>query len=493
MALDHSDALKDLEVERFGRIHVGGEWRDPGDALPVIDPATAKEIGKVGQASDRDVDDAVTAARDGLKAWRALSTNKRRACIEKLAALVKEHERELARIESLNMGMPQAVARGFGVKACYRNLEYFASWMDKMYGEVVPLVGQSEGHLDYTRREPYGVVAVITPWNTPLLFVGSKVGPALATGNAVVLKPSELGSWTSVRFMELAEQAGIPKGVLSVVTGDGRVGKALCEHSGVDKVTFTGGLDTAKHVMAAAATHVTPIALELGGKSPNIIFEDADLSKACMGSALGCFALTGQACAAGSRLFVQASVLDQVVEQLKGFASGLPIGDPLQKMTVIGPLVAERQLERVMGFIERGKKSGAELVAGGDRPGGDLSDGYFVKPTIFKGAPADAEMMTEEIFGPVLNIQPFEKVDEVIEWANDTPYGLAAGLWTRDVSRAHKVAHALEAGVIWVNSWGTIPNSVPFGGYKRSGFGREGGRNVLEEFTQVKNVYLDLG
>ncbi len=493
MTIDHGKIIDELDVSRFGRVFVAGEWREAVDAHPVVDPATGQEIGHVGQSSAQDVNDAVAAARSGFLKWRAMSTNKRRACVLKLAALVQEHERELSKLESLDVGLPVTVARNFGVKACYRNLEYFASWMDKIYGEVVPLTGQSEGHFDYTRREPFGVVAVITPWNTPMLFYGSKVGPALATGNAVVLKPSELASWSALRFAELAQQAGFPEGVISVVTGDGRVGQQLCEHPGVDLISFTGGFPTAQKVMVAASKNCTEVALELGGKSPNIIFDDANLAKACMGSALGCFALTGQACAAASRLFVQESVFDEVLGQLKSFASGLPVGDPQLKTNIIGPLVAQRQLDRVMGFIERGKASGAEVIAGGERVNGELASGFFVQPTIFSGADRGSEMMREEIFGPVLNVQSFKRVDEVVEWANDSEYGLAAGLWTKDVNRAHKVAHALEAGVVWVNCWGTVPNAAPFGGYKRSGIGREGGRDALSAFTQVKNIFMDLG
>ncbi len=493
MPIDHGQAIQELNVARFSKIYVNGEWRDTSDHYPVTDPATGGEIGKIAQATAKDVDDAVKAAREGYKAWRKLSINKRRDCILKLAALVEQNEQELARLESLNMGMPLQVAKSFAVKACYRNLEYFAGWMDKLYGEVVPLTGQSEGHFDYTLREPYGVVAVVIPWNTPMLFLGSKAGPALCTGNAVVIKPSELASYTALRFAELAHEAGFPKGVVNVITGDGKVGGMLCEHPGVDKVTFTGGGETAKHVLAAAAKTLKPVALELGGKSPNIILKDANPTKATMGSVFGCFALTGQACAAGSRVYVEEPLYETMVKNFASFSKGLAVGDPLSKGTIVGPLVAKRQVERVMGFIERGKKSGAKLAYGGERlESGDLAKGNFVQPTIFQEAPIDAEMAKEEIFGPVMNVWPFKKLDEVVEWANDSKYGLAAGVWTSDITKAHKVAHALEAGIVWINTWGTIPNSAPFGGYKQSGFGREGGKNVLEEFTQVKNVYVDL-
>ncbi|MCB0221463.1 MAG: aldehyde dehydrogenase [Chrysiogenetes bacterium] len=492
MSIDHSETVKELNVARFNRIWIGGEWRACKDALPVVDPAMGAQIGTVGQATPQDVDDAVAAARAGFKAWRALSTNKRRECILKLAALVQGNEKELCELESLNMGMPLQVSKSFAIKACYRNLEYFASWMDKIYGEVVPLTGQSEGHFSYNLRDPYGVVAVIIPWNTPMLFLGSKLGPALATGNSVVLKPSELASWTSLRFAELAEQAGFPRGVINVVTGDGSVGGALCEHPGVDKITFTGGGPTARRVMASAAKNLKPVALELGGKSPNIIFKDANMGKATMGSLIGCFALTGQACAAGTRVYVEEPIYETMVNNFKNMLKSLAVGDPLSKGTIIGPLVSKAQLDRVMGFIEGGKKSGAKLIAGGGRKDGKLAEGFFVEPTIFAEADPSCEMAREEIFGPVMNVWPFEKVDEVIEWANNTPYGLAAGVWTSDVNRAHKVARALEAGIVWVNGWGTIPNAAPFGGYKQSGIGREGGHNVLEEFTQVKNVYMEL-
>ncbi len=493
MAIDHSQVATELKVERFCRVYINGAWHDTAEALPVIDPSTGQEIGSVGQATPAQVDEAVAAAREGFKVWRRMSTNKRRACILRLAALVQQHEQDLCQLESLNMGMPVQVAKAFGIKACYRNLEYFAGWMDKIYGEVVPLTGSSEGNLNYTRREPYGVVAVVIPWNTPMLFLGSKVGPALATGNAVVIKPSELGSWTALRFMELVQEADFPNGVINLITGDGGIGKALCEHPGVDKITFTGGGPTARHVLAAAAKNLKPVSLELGGKSPNIIFKDANVAKAAMGSAMGCFALTGQACVASTRVYIEEDIYDTMVEQFTSFGQGVSVGDPLSRGTIIGPLVAERQLERVMGFIERGKTSGATLVTGGERiEDADLRHGYFVQPTIFKEAPADSEMMREEIFGPVMNVFPFKSVDEVVGWANDSEYGLAAGVWTQDIGKAHKVAHALEAGMVWINSWGVIPNSAPFGGYKQSGIGREGGRNALEEFTQVKNIYVNL-
>ena len=489
MTIDHSAAIQELDVARFNRIFINNEWRECAGTVPVIDPSTELQSGAIGNATAEDVDDAVVAAREGFRVWRKMSTNKRRACLLKMAALIKKHEKEFARLESLNMGMPLQAAESFVVKACYRNLEYFASWMDKIYGEVVPMSGQSEGHFNYTKREPYGVISVIIPWNTPLLFIGSKVGPALATGNSVILKPSEVASWTSLRFAELVQEAGFPAGVINVITGDAGTGKALCGHTGIDKITFTGGGETAKHVLAASAHNLKPVSLELGGKSPNIIMKDANLGKASMGAALGCFALTGQACAASSRVFIQEEAYDEMVKRIAGVAKNLVIGDPLDKASILGPLSSAGQYDRVMGYIEQGKSSGAKLTYGGGKIG---SIGYFVEPTIFQGADPASPMAREEIFGPVMNIWPFKKLDDVLEQANDTEYGLAAGIWTSDINNVHKAANALEAGIIWANSWAKIPNATPFGGFKQSGIGREGGTNVLEEFTQVKSVYIEL-
>lgn len=439
------------------------------------------------------MDAAVDAARRAYPAWRSFSPTKRRDLLLDLARLARDARSEIAHLESLDTGMPLMVSQRLAAAAMRRNLEYYAGWAERLYGDVIPV---GEDAFDYTRREPYGVVGTIIPWNTPALFCGGKVGAALACGNSVVLKPSPWGSLTSLRFAELAQEAGIPPGVVNVVTGGSEAGRALVEHRGVDALSFTGSTATGRQVMQSAAARVKHVHLELGGKSPNIVFADADLDRAAFSAALGCFGLSGQACAAGTRLLVEDAVAADLTKAVEERSRDLAVGDPLDPSTLLGPLVAAPQLERVLGYIERGKQE-AKLVSGGDRLGvaeiGErLASGYFVPPTIFADCRNDMTICREEIFGPVLSVLTFGSESEAIAIANDTEYGLAAGVWTRDLARAHRVAARLEAGTVWINSYGNLPNAAPFGGYKGSGFGRDGGREALSEYSQVKNVYVDL-
>jgi acyl-CoA reductase-like NAD-dependent aldehyde dehydrogenase len=487
MAFDHSGIIEEVGASAPGRILIDGEWLEVEDRLPVVDPSTGVAFSTIAQSTEAQVDDAVAAARKAYPQWRTFSPGKRRGVLLKLVDLTEKHGPEIDKLVSLEMGAPVQMTARLGTKSLRRNLEYFVGWIDKFGGDLVPVARA----FDYAIREPLGVVGLIIPWNVPLMFLGSKLGPALAMGNTVVLKPSELASKAVLRWAELLDDAGIPRGVVNVVTGDGQVGAMLASHPGLDKIAFTGSTATGRKVAQAAAANLTPVSLELGGKSPSIIFKDTNTTKAAMQTALGIFAMSGQTCAACSRVFVEEPIYEEMLDRLTSLSKVLKVGDPLRKSTVLGPLVAERQIDRVMDYIESGKQ-GARLVTGGDRLGGDLSDGYFLPPTIFADVDNQSRIAQEEIFGPVLATAPFSTLDEVIALANDTRYGLAAGIWTDNIHTALKTAHALDAGVIWINNYGTLPPGAPFGGYKGSGYGRDGGKDVLLEYTQAKNVYIDL-
>ncbi len=481
--------LRELELPE-PRLLVGGELGPAeGDAtFASLDPATATELARIPQASARDVDRAVGAARKAFDDtdWRHDLRLRKRVLLD-LSRLAERDRERFALLDILDVGMVGAVARRFGARALVRNLEYFATWTDKIYGEVVPV--PSGRVLDYTRREPYGVVAAVYAWNTPSLFLGSKVGPCLAAGNTIVLKPSELGSLSALHFARLCQEAGVPPGVVNVVTGGPEVGEALVGHPGVDKVTFTGGTEGGRRVQATAAARLTPVHLELGGKSPHVVLADADLDRALGAVIAGAFLLSGQACAAGTRLLLDRAVHDPFLERLVGAVKGLRVGDPLDPEVLLGPLISERQLDRVRGLVEAGRAEGAELLVGGEPIDGP---GYFFAPTVFGRVGSPMRIAREEIFGPVLSVFAVDGLEDAIRVANDTPYGLAAGIWTRDLRAAHRFAEAVRAGTVWINQYGSISHTAPFGGMGRSGYGREGGHEALLEYTQVKNVSADL-
>jgi acyl-CoA reductase-like NAD-dependent aldehyde dehydrogenase len=462
-----------------------------GKTFATVDPSTGEAITQVAQAGQEDIDRAVAAARRALAGpWGQLPATERGRLIGRLAELVAEHADELAQIESIDNGKPATYALAGDLALTIDQYRYFSGWPTKIAGETLPSAFP-DMHL-YTRREPVGVVGAIVPWNFPLTLATWKVAPALAAGCTVVLKPAEQTPLTALRLGELALEAGIPPGVLNVVPGFGDAGQALVRHPGVDKISFTGSTEVGMEIAREAAATLKPVTLELGGKSPNIIFDDADLSTAAAGAAAAIFFNTGQVCSAGSRLLVQRAVYDEVIDTIVGEARKLQLGPGLNPATTLGPVVSDEQLSRVTGYIDRGVNEGASLVIGGHRANGDLAKGYFVEPTVLADVADDATVVREEIFGPVLVAQAFDSLEELARRANATSYGLAAGVWTTDVRKAHKFAALLEAGTIWVNCFNYFDAVAPFGGYKRSGYGRDNGRAALEGYLKTKTVWTNL-
>jgi phenylacetaldehyde dehydrogenase len=479
------------------KLLIDGEWVEAasGRTFETIDPATEEVLAEVAHGDAEDVERAVRAARRAFaygSEWRRMTPSDRGRLLHRIGDLILEHADELATLESMDNGKPRAIARVADVALAADLFHYMAGWATKLEGATIPISGVTAPGAQfhaYTLREPVGVVGQIIPWNFPLLMAAWKLGPVLACGCTVVLKPAEQTPLSALRMGELIQEAGLPAGVLNIVTGFGDAGAAIAAHPGVDKVAFTGSTEVGKKIVQAAAGNLKKVTLELGGKSPQIVMNDADLEVAIPGAANAIFFNHGQCCCAGSRLYAEAGVFDDVVAGVAEEASKIRLGRGLDADTQMGPLVSDEQLTRVCGFLDSGIAEGARVVAGGHRAG---ERGYFVEPTVLVDTTPDMKVVREEIFGPVVSAMPFTDHEHVLPAANETNFGLAAGIWTRDVSHAHRIAAELQAGTVWVNTYNVFDAALPFGGFKESGWGREMGREVLDNYLETKAVCIQL-
>jgi aldehyde dehydrogenase (NAD+) len=477
-----------------GEIFVAGKWQAPssGETYRPVNPANEDLLTPVGKGDERDIDAAVSAARKAFDEgpWPRMSPHERGRIVWKLGDLIQANLDEMAKLESQCTGKTMFDSGKVEIPFAAEVFRYFAGWASKIHGETLPL---RETAFTFTLRHPVGVIGAIVPWNFPFLLSSWKLAPALAAGNTVVIKPASQTPYTALRFAELCQEAGLPEGVLNVVTGPGgKVGMAMVRDPRVDKIAFTGSTEVGKQIMREAAGTLKRLSLELGGKSPNIVFADADMEAAARGAMTGIFYNKGEVCAAGSRLFVEAKIHDEFMSKLTDKVKTLKVGDPMDKSTRMGPVVSKAQMETVLSYIESGKQEGAQLVAGGARANVGGGKGFYVEPTIFDGVSNTMKIAREEIFGPVLSVIPFKSVEEGIAQGNATTYGLAAAVWTRDVSKALKAARAIRAGTVWVNAYNLFDAALPFGGFKESGFGREMGSAGLDHYTEVKTVWVDL-
>ncbi len=470
---------------------INGKWVGAvsGKTFPTYNPATGDVLAHVAEGDKEDINRAVAAARSAFQKgspWKKLTPSERGRLMWKLADLLEKRNEEFAQLESLDQGKPLTIARVADVPISVDQLRYYAGWATKIEGNTIPISAHGGQFLAYTLREPVGVVGQIIPWNFPLVMATLKLGPALATGCTVVLKPAEQTPLTALLLGELIQEAGFPDGVVNIVTGYGETaGAALAAHPNVDKIAFTGSTEVGKLIVHAATGNLKKVSLELGGKSPNIVFQDAEIDSAIPGAANAIFFNQGQVCCAGSRLYVEDKQFDKVVDGVSQLASKIRIGPGMEPTSQMGPLVSEEQLNRVCSYIQSGFSEGAKATAGGSREG---DKGYFVKPTVLVNTNEKMKVVREEIFGPVVTVMPFSDVDDLVAKANDTQFGLAAAVWTRDIKKAHRIASELRAGTVWINCYGVLDSAMPFGGYKQSGWGREMGHQMLELYTEVKSV-----
>jgi phenylacetaldehyde dehydrogenase len=497
MAVSEHMLQVDDRVQSFlsspGKLLIDGEWVEAasGKTFETINPATEERLAEVAHGDAEDINRAVRAARrafDPDGPWRRMSPSARGKLIWRIGDLIEEHADVLAQLESLDNGKPVGIARMADVALAADLFHYMSGWPTKILGDVTPISAPGQ-YLSYTLREPVGVVGQIIPWNFPLLMAAWKLGPVLACGCTVVLKPAEQTPLSALYLGELLLEAGLPAGVVNIVTGFGEAGAALAAHDDVDKVAFTGSTEVGKLIVKAAAGNLKKVSLELGGKSPNVVFSDANIDEAIVGAANGIFFNHGQCCNAGSRLYIQSSKFDDVVAGVAEQAKKITVGNGMDPSTQMGPLISDEQFGKVLGYLQSGKDAGAETVIGGGRSG---DRGYFVEPTILTNTSGDMSVVREEIFGPVVCAMPFDDPDEILPVANDTNYGLAAGVFTRDITKAHRMAARLRAGTVWVNTYHVFDAAQPFGGYKESGWGREMGHQVLENYLETKAVCVSL-
>jgi aldehyde dehydrogenase (NAD+) len=490
------EATAVIKALKPGKLFIDGRYENAtsGETIQVINPATGEKLTTVPDASAEDIDRAVRSARRTFESgvWRNVKVSEREKIIWRIGELIEKNKEEIGMLESLNNGKTFREALRGDVPPSWDIFYYYAGWARKIYGETIPVDGD---YLNYTLREPVGVVGMITAWNYPMLLAAWKVAPALATGCSMVIKPSEMTPLTTFKLAEYCLEAGVPEGVVNVVTGYGHTaGEALGRHMDVDKIAFTGSIRTARSLLKASAeSNLKRLSLELGGKSPNIIFPDADLERAANSAFWGIYANKGEVCSAGSRLLVHEKIYDEFVGRLAERAGAMKVGNPLDPSSEMGAQISKTQLDRILSYIESGKQDGARLLCGGERDiEGDKAKGYYVKPTIFADVNPQMKIAQEEIFGPVLVALKFKNEQEAAAIANGTIYGLVSAVWTRDIRVAHRMARAIRAGSVWINDYNCFDSASPFGGYKQSGFGREMGSHALESYTQVKSVWVSL-